>query len=224
MTETISHTAWTWLSARRRARIIRRLSRGEVTWPDGRLEIYILPHPCIERMGFHDTMDRMDHIRHSSPMSSELYVEAVAYQLAAVQELERRAFAVTALHPIKDKRARLHVAARYIKNGTVKFPRQGCERLLQQILGGGERFDDGPTRRLTLYWALLRLVWRRRSSTTYNCPENASKICSFAGSQKPAERGDGHAQISCAPWFPGIHSCYSILPRARKSSRTMQSR
>ena len=35
--------------------------------------------------------------------------------------MERRAFAVTPMHPIKDKRARLRVAARYIKNGTVKF-------------------------------------------------------------------------------------------------------
>jgi predicted phage terminase large subunit-like protein len=59
-------------------------------------------------------------------------------------QIERRAFAVTAIHPIQDKRARLRVAARYIKNGTVEFPRTGCERLLQQILGfGGEKFDDG---------------------------------------------------------------------------------
>ena len=48
------------------------------------------------------------------------------------------------MHPIKDKRARLRVAARYIKNGTVKFPRHGCEQLLNQLLGfGSERFDDG---------------------------------------------------------------------------------
>jgi hypothetical protein len=37
--------------------------------------------------------------------------------------MERRAFAVTPIHPIKDKRARLRVAARYIKTGVVKFPR-----------------------------------------------------------------------------------------------------
>jgi hypothetical protein len=28
------------------------------------------------------------------------------------------------MHPIKDKRARLRVAARYIKTGVVKFPRK----------------------------------------------------------------------------------------------------
>ena len=37
----------------------------------------------------------------------------------------------------------LRVAARYIKNGTVKFPRTGCEHLLTQLLGfGREKHDD----------------------------------------------------------------------------------
>ena len=126
---------------------------GEVTWPNGKLEIYIQPNPCMRRMGFHDTMDAMDNIRHSSQMSSEFYVEAVAYQQAAIEELERRNFAVTPMHPIKDKRARLRVAARYIKNGTVKFPRHGCEMLLTQLLGfGSEKFDDGVD---GLVWLIL---------------------------------------------------------------------
>lgn len=47
--------------------------------------------------------------------------------MAAVQEMDRRGFSVTAMHPIKDKRARLRVAARYIKDGTVLFLRKGCE-------------------------------------------------------------------------------------------------
>lgn len=116
---------------------------GEVTWPGGKLEIYIQPHPILRHMSFHDTMDALDNVRHSSLMSSEFFVEAVAYQQAAIEELVRRAFAVTPMHPIKDKRARLRVAARYIKNGTVKFPRQGCEQLLTQLFGfGAERHDD----------------------------------------------------------------------------------
>ena len=63
-------------------------------------------------------------------MSSEFFVEAVAFQQAAIEEMERRAFAVTAMHPIKDKRARLRVAARYIKNGAVNFRAHGCEQLI----------------------------------------------------------------------------------------------
>ena len=35
------------------------------------------------------------------------------------------------MHRIKDKRARLRVAARYIKTGVVKFPRKGAEKLIK---------------------------------------------------------------------------------------------
>src|SRR5580704_15317844 len=56
----------------------------------------------------------------------------------------RCAFSVQAMHPIKDKRARLRVAARYIKMGIVKFPRHGCDQLLTQLLGFGvEKHYDG---------------------------------------------------------------------------------
>src|SRR5437762_6973421 len=35
------------------------------------------------------------------------------------------------------------MAARYIKNGTVTFPRTGCEQLLNQLFGfGSEKHDD----------------------------------------------------------------------------------
>jgi predicted phage terminase large subunit-like protein len=116
---------------------------GEVAWNGDQIEIYIQPFPIIRRMTFSETMDALDNARKSSLMSSSFFVENVAFQQAAIEELERRAFDVTAMHPIKDKRARLRVAARYIKNGTVKFPRKGCEQLLTQLLGfGGEKHDD----------------------------------------------------------------------------------
>lgn len=59
---------------------------GEATWPGGQLEIYIQPHPIIRRMTLSETMDALDNIRKSNPMSSEFFVEAVAYQQAAIEE------------------------------------------------------------------------------------------------------------------------------------------
>jgi predicted phage terminase large subunit-like protein len=116
---------------------------GEVEWENGKTQLYIQPHPVIRHMTFHQTMEAMDNIRHGSTMSSEFYVEAVAYQAAAIEEMERRAFSVQAMHPIKDKRTRLRVAARYIKTGVVKFPRKSCEQLLIQLLGFGiKKHDD----------------------------------------------------------------------------------
>jgi predicted phage terminase large subunit-like protein len=129
---------------------------GEATWPGGNLEIYIQPHPIIRRMTFSETMETLDNVRRASNMSSEFFVEAVAYQQAAIEEMERRAFSVQAMHPIKDKRARLRVAARYIKNGVVRFPRTGCEQLLTQLLGFGvEKHDDAVD---ALVYLILGLV------------------------------------------------------------------
>jgi hypothetical protein len=52
---------------------------GEVAYANEKLEIYIQPHPVIRRMTFSDTMATLDNIRHSSAMTSEFFVEAVAY-------------------------------------------------------------------------------------------------------------------------------------------------
>jgi predicted phage terminase large subunit-like protein len=58
------------------------------------------------------------------------------------------------MHPIKDKRARLRVTARYIKTGVVKFPRKGAEQLITQLLGfGSEKHDDAVD-------ALVYLIFR----------------------------------------------------------------
>ncbi|HEX9571849.1 MAG TPA: hypothetical protein VF969_06290, partial [Burkholderiales bacterium] len=60
---------------------------GEATWPGGNLEIYIQQHPIIRRMTFSETMETLDNVRRSSNMSSEFFVEAVAYQRVAIEEM-----------------------------------------------------------------------------------------------------------------------------------------
>jgi hypothetical protein len=95
-------------------------------------------------------MERLDEIRRSSNMSSEFYVKAIAYRQAAIEEMDRWAFSVQAMHPIEDKRARLRVAARYIKNGAVKFPRAGCEQLITQLSGFGVENTMTPWTRLCI--------------------------------------------------------------------------
>ncbi|AVT83674.1 hypothetical protein [Rhodopseudomonas palustris] len=126
---------------------------GEVAWDDGETQIYIQPFPINRHLSFKDTIDSLNEIRKLTKMSCEFFVEDTQYQHAAIEELERRGFSVTAMHPIKDKRARLRVAAKYIKHGTVKFPRTGmkvtcphCRQevdLIQQLLGfGTEKHDD----------------------------------------------------------------------------------
>jgi predicted phage terminase large subunit-like protein len=69
-------------------------------------------------------------------------VEDVQYQKAAIQEMTRSMLPVVAMKPQSDKRARLNVVAPYVKNGTVLFPRSGCEQLLAQLFGFGIEAND----------------------------------------------------------------------------------
>lgn len=113
---------------------------GHVHYEDGKPKIYVQPNPLEAHLDFYHTMEYFK----GKPRGTHLwFVEKVAYQLAAIQEMERASMAVVAIQPIADKRSRLRVAARYIKNGTVVFPRKGCEKLISQLLNfGNEDHDD----------------------------------------------------------------------------------
>lgn len=113
---------------------------GHVHYTDDRPKIYIQPNPLCAHLDFYHTMEYFK----GKPRGTHLwFVEDVAYQKAAIQEMERNQMAVIAIKPIADKRARLRVAARYIKNGTVMFPKTGCEKLINQLLNfGNEDHDD----------------------------------------------------------------------------------
>lgn len=114
---------------------------GHVHYDDNeKPKIYIQKNPLHAHLDFYNTIEFFK----GKPKGSHLwFVEDMAYQKAAIQEMERHQMAVIAMNPIADKRARLRVAARYIKNGTVLFPRQGCEDLISQLLNyGNEEHDD----------------------------------------------------------------------------------
>lgn len=113
---------------------------GHVHYEDDKPKIYIQKNPLEAHLDFYHTIEYMK----GKPRGTHLwFVEDIAYQKAAIQEMERNMMAVISVKPISDKRARLRVAARYIKNGTVLFPRTGCEKLISQLLNfGNEEHDD----------------------------------------------------------------------------------
>lgn len=113
---------------------------GHVHYEDARPKIYIQKNPLCAHLDFYHTMEYMK----GKPRGTHLwFVEDVAYQKAAIQEMDRAGMAVIPIKPIADKRSRLRVAARYIKNGTVLFPRTGCEKLIEQLINfGNEEHDD----------------------------------------------------------------------------------
>jgi len=116
---------------------------GEVIYVDDAPKIFIRPNPYNEHVTFHDFLKKVRSIPGELGGANILFVEDVAYQKAAIQEMERALLPVVPMKPTHDKRSRLMVVAPYIKNGTVVFPRIGCEQLLAQLFGfGSESHDD----------------------------------------------------------------------------------
>lgn len=109
---------------------------------DGIPKIYIKQNPINARLSFHETIETTKAMTVANPFSV-FFVESVAYQKAAIEEMERALLPVIAMAAGGDKRARLRAVAVYIQNGTVVFPRTGCEDLIIQLLGFGvEEHDD----------------------------------------------------------------------------------
>lgn len=106
---------------------------GEVFYVDNAPKIYIRPNPYNEHVTFHNFLQKVRNIPGELGGANLFFVEDVTYQKAAIQEMERALLPVVPMKPPGDKRARLQVVAPYIKNGTVFFPRAGCEEKLEQI-------------------------------------------------------------------------------------------
>ncbi len=108
----------------------------------GRPYIYILPNPFHKRCDLSVLEIAMLAIQRSGG-GHIFYVESAGYQLVALNDMERKGLAVQAMKPEGDKVARRKVAAKYIKSGLVRFPRQGCEDLISELINFGvEAHDD----------------------------------------------------------------------------------
>ncbi|MEK7187464.1 MAG: hypothetical protein AAB691_01290 [Patescibacteria group bacterium] len=112
---------------------------------ENKLYIYILKNPVNERLNFSQTLDRAEMLSRSlgSGYPTHLIVEDVAYQRAAIEQLQDRGLYVMPFRAEGDKRSRLMLTTPMLEAGRVLFPRRGAEQLIQQILGFGvENHDD----------------------------------------------------------------------------------
>lgn len=116
---------------------------GEVFYVDNAPKIFIRPNPYNQHVTFHNFLQHVRNIPGELKGANLFFVEDVGYQKAAIQEMERALLPVVPMRPTTDKRSRLQVVAPYIKNGTVLFPRNGCEELLGQVFNLGiDSHDD----------------------------------------------------------------------------------
>jgi len=113
---------------------------------NGNFKIYILPYPVNKRMSFPETLESVKNLSLSlgEGKPTELFIEDVGYQRSLIEELFRQGYPATGVKVMgQDKKARLTLTTTLIKNGTILFPRKGCEELIEQLVGFGfEAHDD----------------------------------------------------------------------------------
>ncbi|MEI7690600.1 MAG: hypothetical protein WCI63_03175 [bacterium] len=120
---------------------------GSIFHHDGKPYLYIHEQLVNKRISSIDEVSetiKMIHSSLGSKRSNKLIIEDNGFQQWLIQILETDGLIVTAgKHGGLDKRSRLAIIARFIKNGQILFP-QGCsEELVQQLVDFGvERHDD----------------------------------------------------------------------------------
>jgi predicted phage terminase large subunit-like protein len=115
-----------------------------MTGLNGTKHLYIHPNPINNRVSFPDAITCMKTVGESLGENGLMFIEATGFQEGYIQQLTRDGFQkVVGVKPMTDKRSRLALTGELIKNGTILFPRTGCELLIAQITNfGNERHDD----------------------------------------------------------------------------------
>ncbi len=109
------------------------------------LKIYILPNPINKRMTFPATVEQIKKISKilGKGMPTKVFIESVAYQASLEQQLKYKNYPVEGVKISGDKRERLSLVTPLIENGTILFPQQGAEELIEQLVNFGiEKHDD----------------------------------------------------------------------------------
>ncbi len=116
---------------------------------DNSYDIYIRPKVINRKITFPETVEMCKTLNKSYEekrgVPPTFVIEDVAYQKALPQQLISEGIdnIETTRPGNQDKRTRLVLTANMIKTGIIKFPRIGCEELINQIVNFGvEKHDD----------------------------------------------------------------------------------
>ena len=118
---------------------------GKLAVEKGSPKIYIMPNPINERLSGFETTERARSVSLAlgGGLLTTVWVEDVAYQAMQIEAMVKAGIPAVGVKVSVDKRARLMTIASYVQNGTVVFPKQGCEDLILQLTGFGvEAHDD----------------------------------------------------------------------------------
>ena len=112
-----------------------------------KMKIYIQPKPFNARVPFPEQAEYLASLIAREKVTHnrvKVYVEDVGYQRALVQYFDSNKYDIEAV-PVgrMSKSVRLQLTTPLLKESRVLFPEQGCEELIEQLLGfGKEKHDD----------------------------------------------------------------------------------
>ncbi len=113
---------------------------------EGEHYIYVLPNPINKRMTFQEILDSISSLYNSLESIYDyvtICVENNGFQDAVVQSLEGMEIECKGVRSSADKRCRLMTISNLVQDGKVLFPKQGSERLINQLVNFGvEKHDD----------------------------------------------------------------------------------
>lgn len=112
-------------------------------WGDN-MKIYILPYPINLRIGFPEQVEKIKALAEEHKKRIKILIESNGYQKALIETLEKERYPVEGIQTYgQDKRARLSLVTPLLKSGSVFFPKEGADILIQQLVGFGvEKHDD----------------------------------------------------------------------------------
>ncbi len=112
-----------------------------------KMKIYIRPKPFNARVPFPEQAEYLANLIAREKITHnrvKVYVEDVGYQRALVQYFDSNKYDIEAV-PVgrMSKSLRLQLTTPLLKESRVLFPEEGCEELIEQLLGfGKEKHDD----------------------------------------------------------------------------------
>jgi len=141
------------------------LISGHLWRIDDKPYIYILPKIIRRQIGFDETIKeaKAQSLHAGNGSYSVMFLEDVAYQKATIQTLQKDMIPARGINPGgQDKRARLYSVSHLIQNGTVLFPRNGANILINELLGlGSESHDDTVDALVYLLKGMMNMGWSK---------------------------------------------------------------
>ncbi len=126
---------------------------AQVFRDDNELKIYILPNVFNKHVNFPEAIDLMKNLLdvYGERSSTKLYIEANAFQSGYYQQMLHDGYnQVEGIKVSEDKRTRLSMISKFIKDGTILFPKNGAETLITQLIGFGKEYHEDTVDALTM--------------------------------------------------------------------------